>query len=341
MIPLEKWQELINTKCKDWPVKPSPPDNRDWPLQAIAEPVKIPDAASLKHYDTGILDQKQSPLCVAYAMVAILQAHYGLPPGTLSPRFVYWLSHKAAGLPDNVNGTTPRAVLDTVLKYGTCPESMCPSLPDWSKPVFTPEMMAEAAKYKVKAYARLNVGTLDEIEQAIASGRMVLIGSLVTRDDWADGWILDPAGTWLGGHGTCLMEYDRSLIYDGYKRFVGGPNSWGITWGLNGFYQMAEHFAEWRDLDTNMPCLFEAWAVEFDTPFVPRIPAQIKSFDVAPILMPIAGGDRTMVELRGLADVTGATKIDWDNATQMVTLEYPDRVVTLQIGKKGYQVVMK
>lgn len=338
---MEKWQELVTAKFKDWPVKPSPPDERDWPLRAIVKPVSVPDAASLKHYNTGILNQYQSPLCAAYSIVSILHAYYNLPPGTLSPRFVYWQAKLIDGIPDQ-EGTTLRAVLQVAHKIGACPERLCPSWPDWSKPVFTPEMIAEAARYKIRAYARLQVGTLTDIEQAIASGRMVIIGSLVTRGDWADGWILAPEGQWGGGHATVLLEYDRNLTYNKYKRFVGGPNSWGTSWGMDGFYQMAQSFAEWKcdDLD-GMPSLYEAWAVEFERPFVPRIPEQVKTFDVAPMLMPIEGGDRTMVELRGVASVTGATDIRWDSVAKTVTLEYPDRVVTLQIGKKEYQVVLK
>lgn len=336
-MPLTTWLELVKTKYKDWPVKPSSPDSRDWPLKSIFELLAAPRAAALRHYNRGVLNQYQSPLCAAYSIVSILEAYFGLPAGTLSPRFVYWQSKLIDGIPDQ-DGTTLRAVLQVAQKIGACPERLCPSWPDWSKPAFTPEMLAEAAKYRIKAYARLNVDTLDEVEQAIASGRMVLAGSFVTRTDWADGWILKPEGDILGGHATVFDKYDQNLQYEQYQRFVGGPNSWGTGWGMEGFYEMAEGFAEWRS-DIGMPGLWEAWAVEFDTAFQPKYPPEIKTFDVAPTIDPTA--DRTMMELRGLAEVTGATRIDWDGAEQKVTLEYPDRTVTLWIGKKEYQVVAK
>ncbi len=334
----QTWRERINSKFKNWPVKPSKPDSRDWPLRAITDPIRIPDAASLKHYNTGILNQQQSPLCAAYSIVSILQAYYGLPPDTLSPRFVYWQAKLIDGIPDQ-EGTTLRAVLQVTQKVGACPERLCPSWPDWSRPAFTPKMMTAAAKYRIKSYARLNVGTLAEIEAAIASGRMVLAGSLVTSDDWADGWILRPEGAWLGGHATVLSEYDRGLSHGGYTRFAGGPNSWGVDWGLSGYYQMAEQYANWRELDLGITALWEAWAVEFDQSFVPQLPAQMYEFDSAPVIDPAT--DRTMLELRGLANITGARKIDWDNTERKVTLEYPDRIVTLWIGRREYQVVSK
>lgn len=337
-IPLSTWLDLIKTKFKDWPVKPSSPDSRDWPLQAITDVLQIPDAVSLRHHNTGVLNQYQSPLCAAYSATAILHAYYKLPPGTLSPRFVYWQAKLIDGIPDQ-DGTTLRAVLQVVQKIGACPESLCPSWPDWSRPVFTPEMMAEAAKYRIKAYARLNVGTLVDVEAAIASGRMVLAGSLVTSDDWADGWILRPEGMWRGGHATVFDQYNKGLSFEGYQRFTGGPNSWGPDWGIDGFYEMAEAYATWKDKDFGLTALWEAWAVEFEQAFAPKIPAQVFEFDSAPVIDPAT--DRTMLELRGLANVTGAQRIDWDNAEQKVTLEYPDRTVVLWIGKKEYQVAMK
>jgi hypothetical protein len=250
---------------------------------------------------------------------------------------MYWKAKEIDGIPDQ-EGTTLRAVLQVAQKTGACPERLCPSWPDWGKPVFTTEMMSEAAKHKIKSYARLNVGTLDDVEKTIAAGRMVIAGSLVTSIDWADGWILKPEGTIRGSHATVLEEYNKSLSYEKCTRFSGGPNSWGPDWGgMGGFYQMAEAFVEFRDLDIGLHGLMEAWAVEFDQPFTPKYPAQTRQFDSPPTII----NGRTMVELRGLANVTEATRIDWDGKERKVTLDYPDRSVQLWIDKKDYQVTPK
>ena len=333
---MKQWLELVNTVFKDQPIKPSSPDSRDWPLQAITELISGPVAATLRHYNQGILNQYTSPLCGGYSGAELISAFYGI---SVSPRFIYWQAKLIDGIPDLV-GTTLRAVLQVLQKIGACPESLCPSWPDWSKPVFTDEMMAEAAKYKIKSYARLNIGTLDEIQQTIASGRMVLAGSLVTTDDWndGDGWILQPLGTKRGTHAHVLDEYNKNLTHEQYKNFAGGPNSWGPDWGdMGGFLQMAEAFAEWRDLDFGSYGLMEAWCVEFDQLFVPKYPAQTYQFDIAPVI--IEG--RTMVELRSLSNIAGVKRIDYDGAAKKVTLNYLDKAVELQIGQKEYTVTPK
>jgi len=341
------WEKLVNTKMRDWHVKPSPPDERDWPLQAITgAPAEIPVAVTLEPYFPFVLDQGKNPYCAGYSGAEVGNSYFNsigqLPPGGFSPAWIYWQAREIDGLDPKTDGTTIRAVLQVMQKVGMCPESLCPTLPGNTKPKFTDVMYKEAEKYKIKAYARLNVGTLDEIQQAIASGRMVITGSFVTLTDWADGWILTPEGILAGGHATVHLAYDRTMRHTErgreYANFSIGPNSWGTGWGFNGFYRMAESYAKFRFEDFGgMPALMEAWAVEFDQPFKPVLPPLIKEFDVAPIIL----NGRTMVELRSLANVAGAQEIKWDEASQKVTLEYSDKTVILYIGKKEYQIIPK
>lgn len=51
----------------------------------------------------------------------------------------------------------------------------------------------------------------------------------------------------------------------------------------------------------------------------------------------INGDDRTMVTLRAIAEALGA-KVDWDDATQTITITLGDKVVKLVIGQNSYTV---
>ena len=57
-----------------------------------------------------------------------------------------------------------------------------------------------------------------------------------------------------------------------------------------------------------------------------------KTFDIAPIAI----NGRTMLELRGLSNVTEATNIEWNQNEQKVTLFYPGRKIEMWLGNKEY-----
>ena len=60
-------------------------------------------------------------------------------------------------------------------------------------------------------------------------------------------------------------------------------------------------------------------------------------FDVAPTLM----NGRTLLEVRNLANITDAKRIDWNEKNKEVTLTYPDKTVKMWIGKKEYEIAGK
>jgi len=245
----------------------SPPDERDYPLAAVAEPAEKPHFASLKHYIREVLDQGKTPTCAAHAICAAFEAVFGI---RFSIRWAYWKAKEIDGI--DAPGTTYRAILKVATKQGLCPEEVCPSWPDWEDMNFTPEMAREAAKYKLKAYANLQVGTLEEIEKAIASGLFVLLGTIVTSDNWLDDdeFITEPSGAVLGGHATLGVEYDEHFVLGDMKDFVTLLNSWGEDKGDGGYYKMAERYAQWKS-DIGMPALMEAWAVTFDEKLTPKV----------------------------------------------------------------------
>lgn len=250
---------------KQW--HPSPPDERDWPLSALPEiPAEKPVFASLRHYIREVLDQRDAPICVAATFCAAFQAFYGIP---FSMRWFYWQCKKIDGIPGD--GTTFRAALQVATKQGCCPEEFCPTFPDWRNQDFTEEMAEEAAKYKLKSYARLQVGTLEEMEKAIAAGYFVPMGTIVDSVEWMDDeYLLKPEGFFLGGHATLGVEYDELMRYKNYEDFLVFLNSWGTIRGRNGYYYVAEAYARAKLDDLpGFQFLREAWAIEFPEKLTP------------------------------------------------------------------------
>lgn len=249
----------------------SPSDERDWPLSALPEiPAEKPEFASLRHHVKEVLDQQDAPVCVAATFCAAFQAVYGI---RFSMRWFYWQCKKIDGLPPNTDGTTFRAALQVAVKQGLCPEELCPTFPGWRDQNFTPEMDTEASKYRLKSYARLKIGSLEELERALAAGYFVMMGSIVDSKAWMDGdeWLLVPEGSWLGGHATLGVEYDETLEHQKYKDFLVFQNSWGTDNGRDGFYYMAEKYAAATSVDLpGWHPLTEAWAIEFETKLTPE-----------------------------------------------------------------------
>jgi len=262
-------QERAGIKVEIWP---SPPDPRDFDLArlekvAVRLPVKLPDVVVL-HPSPIVMDQGGQPFCGGAAGASIGNAHYDnldrMPDGGFSMRYTYWKSKEYDGIPDKP-GTYLRTVCKVMQKYGLLPDALLPfeDVPD--KPEITSEMDEKAKKYRVKAYARL--WSLDEIKQALNDGFYVLIGTIVTSENWNtdDGFLSWPQGFILGGHATKLFGYDDRLKKHVHVGYLFGLNSWGKKWGDGGRFYMPYDYYEWESADMPGFKVFqEAWALEFE-----------------------------------------------------------------------------
>ncbi|AQR93851.1 C1 family peptidase [Clostridium saccharoperbutylacetonicum] len=97
----------------------------------------------------------------------------------------------------------------------------------------TASQKANAAKYKAADWSQLPDGNYSAIKAQLASGNPVVIGIEVYPDFdnlSASNPVYDKIyGSSRGGHALCVIGYDDS------KRAVKIINSWGTSWGINGY----------------------------------------------------------------------------------------------------------
>jgi len=312
---------------------PSPPDERDWPLSRIVAPVTLPRSVRLDHLVPRIKNQGSCGTCVGHAVSSATETGYKqkkqLPEEGLSALFIYARSKQEDGIPD-VQGTYPRVALKIAQKEGTVPESIFPYvlLRDCNRPPIPSESIQAHAEYKIKAYARL--WTLDEIKQALASGKIVVAGILVTSSflDWnGQGAIGVPDGHIYGSHAVVFCGYDDD------KKAIRGVNSWGEKWGDKGFFWLSYDFFSWKS-DIGMTGFMEAWAVEFEEVLQPPQKIELwidKNIAVVNgVEVPIDPGNsnvvpriiegRTMLPARFIAETLGK-RVSWDAKERKVTIE--------------------
>jgi hypothetical protein len=320
----EQWLKFVE-EHPDFAVLPSPPSDKDFTIKSqlvceLPKEVDLPDPPF-------ILDQEDTPQCVAFTIVGIMNTYFYLmgilPPGGLSASYLYWRCKELDGIPDKP-GTYIRIALEIAQKEGVPPASTFPLIK--TKPPAgwrTEALKREALKYRIKSYERLY--GLHQIKQTLSERKYVAVGSLVTSGNWLDGneFIENPEGYWMDGHATWLKGYNDLLKYLQYLGHIRGINSWGEDWGDKGKYWMSYDYINWisPDFFGDMPAFYESWAVEFDQPLPEReeivmnigskkatVNGQEIELDVAPIIQ----SKRALVPLRFVAENVGYEAI-WDN----------------------------
>ena len=262
---------------------PSPPDPRDYSVDDIpVAAVRIPEEFILNRSPI-VYNQGQTPYCGGASGAGVATAFYDqfnlVPRGGFSMTFLYWLAKRYDGIP-NIDGTYIRTVLKMMHKYGCAPLSEAPF--STMRIDITDKAFKEAERYKIDSYARLR--GLSDIKSAVARGLYIIIGTMVTRDNWnrVGGYLSYPAGELYGGHATFLYGYSNSMSNDGIDRHIGyhlGQNSWGVEWGDGGRFYLPYDYHDMK-LDNGRETFLEAWAVKFPDEEKSDSDKCVKFFDI-------------------------------------------------------------
>lgn len=214
----------------------------------------------------------------AYYLRAALAAKYHVDNGTkadlpdvLSPRFLYDETRRRMGTYPNDSGSDMKTAASVLLDLGVAPEHDLPYTGQADNgPLdaeFTEHVKAAAAFYGVSNFYRV-AGTgdqlLDNIEHCYELGQLIALAVLVPRSFMragGNGRIPDPGEDEeiLGGHALCGAGnfYDRSFTGG---RCLHGPQSWGQTWGDNGWFYLPASYARTQHRQYGY-YLAEVWTV--------------------------------------------------------------------------------
>jgi hypothetical protein len=138
------------------------------------------------------------------------------------------------------------------------------------------EALEEAQKYRILSYERLDPQNLEALKSVLADGEPVVFGAMLYQDfiSYDGGVYTQRSPQEYGRHGMTLVGYDDD------RRAFRLINSWGTSWGDDGY--------AWMSYDTFRETAFEAYRVQ-DRVEIPqetvRAPASVRASDGASVDM--------------------------------------------------------
>jgi C1A family cysteine protease len=222
--------------------RPDLPDHRDHLYSAPQEHLKaLPSSVDLRPGCPSVYDQLSLGSCTANAIAAAIEfdrLKQKLPDFTPSRLFIYWNERAMEGTINSDAGAMIRDGIKSMAKLGACPESEWPY--DIDKFMIRPpaECYQNALLDRAVSYQRV-ARVLNQMKGCLASGYPFVFGFTVYQSFESDqvaqtGIVPMPSRNEqvLGGHAVLAIGYD-----DSQQRFT-VRNSWGLSWGMQGYFTM-------------------------------------------------------------------------------------------------------
>lgn len=245
----------MTRKIKKYGWHPDLPDHRDHLYSAPAAVMaKLPPRMDLRSLCPTVYDQADLGSCTANAIAGAVE--FDLMKQNLnnfmpSRLFIYYNERVIEGTVASDSGAMLRDGIKTVAKQGVCSETEWPY--DISQFAQRPAdaCYTDAATTRAVQYKRI-VQNLIQMKSCLASGSPFVFGFTVYESFESPGVAttgivpLPKIGEQvLGGHAVMAVGYD-----DGNQLFF-VRNSWGGSWGLQGYFMMPYAYLTQRNLSSD------------------------------------------------------------------------------------------
>lgn len=221
--------------------RPDIPDHRDFRLAAAwVDDAHLPTSVDMSGNFCPVWDQGELGSCTGHGIGAAVwyMNHKAHPQWDFAPSrlFIYYNERSIEGTIDQDAGALIRDGIKSVAKYGVCREDLWTYDTNKFKDKPTAAAFSNALKHTALHYQRVPQ-VKNGIKTVLASGYPMVFGFSVydyfeSQEMASTGVLHMPTKTekLLGGHAVCAVGYDANYILV--------RNSWGASWGLNGYFKM-------------------------------------------------------------------------------------------------------
>lgn len=233
-------RRLIPHRIKRYGWRPDLPDFRDFAYTAPAV-AALPPKVDLRPQCPPVYDQGQLGSCTANAIGGAIefdQMKQKQAPSVPSRLFIYYNERVIEGTVGQDAGAQIRDGVKSVNKVGAPPETLWPyRISKFAQKPPTAAFTA-ALKHQVVSYQRVG-RDLAQMRGCLAAGYPFIFGftvydSFESTQVAKTGVLNMPAKSErvVGGHAVLCVGYD-----DDAQRFT-VRNSWGVNWGMKGYFSM-------------------------------------------------------------------------------------------------------
>jgi C1A family cysteine protease len=239
---------MAEKRTLNW--RPDLPDHRDLLLQHWKPIFLLPKRIDLRPLCSAVEDQGSLGSCTGNALASALELLDVKRVGQyedLSRLFIYYQARSYINELYNDSGAYIRDAVKSIRKVGAAKEKLWPYVIDKFDDKPSPEAYADANGRRFKSYWRLN--TLSSMLNCLAAGYPFVFGfSVYTKfmsQEVATTGVLDmpiKGEQMEGGHAVLAVGYDKKT-----QRII-VRNSWGKSWGKEGYFTMPFDYVSDRNL---------------------------------------------------------------------------------------------